>query len=122
MTRHRQPAMKNPHLTKIQRQKIHHKPTITLNHKQTMKKVLLTGLLAATGFGLYAQKLDKAKDLLTQKKLPAAKTEIDGVVAAEKTASNPDAWYTRAKIYAAISKDSSLKGTVPDAREQVMSS
>ncbi|MDF2188941.1 hypothetical protein [Paraflavitalea sp. CAU 1676] len=87
-----------------------------------MKKVLLTGLLAATGLGLYAQKLDKAKDLLTQKKLPAAKTEIDGVVAAEKTASNPDAWYTRAKIYAAISKDSSLKGTVPDARDQVMSS
>ncbi len=38
-----------------------------------MKKVLLTVLLAATGFGLYAQKLDKAKDLLGKKKLQKQK-------------------------------------------------
>lgn len=82
-----------------------------------MKKVLLTVLLAATGFGLYAQKLDKAKDLLGKKKLTEAKTEIDGVLAIEKNQGLSEPYYQKTKIYLAISKDSSLKGTAPDARD-----
>ncbi|NII28705.1 hypothetical protein HB364_26730 [Pseudoflavitalea sp. X16] len=82
-----------------------------------MKKVLLIVLLAATGSGLYAQKLDKAKDLLGKKKLTEAKTEIDGVLAVEKNQTLSEPYFQKAKIYLAISKDSTLKASVPDARE-----
>ena len=82
-----------------------------------MKKVLLLALLAAPGLGLYAQKLDKAKDYLTKKKLTEAKTEIDNVLTVEKNQANPEAWYTKAKIYVALAGDSTLRSTVPDARE-----
>src|SRR5690349_2530699 len=81
-----------------------------------MKKLLLTALLAVVGFLSQAQKLEKAKDLLSRKKLTDAKTEIDNVLAVEKNKNVPEAWYTKAKIYGAIAADSSLKSTVPDAR------
>lgn len=81
-----------------------------------MKKLFLTALLAAVGFLSQAQKLDKAKDLLSRKKLTDAKTEIDNVLAVDKNKTNADAWYTKAKIYGAIAADSSLKSSVPDAR------
>lgn len=82
-----------------------------------MKKGLLFVLLATAGFGLNAQKLEKAKDLLKSKKLTEAKSEIDNVLAVEKNQSNTEAWYTKAKIYVAIAADSALRGTVPDARD-----
>lgn len=82
-----------------------------------MKKVLLLALLAAPGLGLYAQKLDKAKDYLSKKKLTEAKTEIDNVLTVDKNQSNPEAWYTKAKIYVAVAGDSTLRSTVPNARE-----
>lgn len=81
-----------------------------------MKKMVLTALLAAVGFLSQAQKIEKAKDLLSRKKLTEAKTEIDAVLAVEKNKTSADAWYQKAKIYGAIAGDSSLKGTVPDAR------
>ncbi|NML23935.1 hypothetical protein HHL16_23845 [Pseudoflavitalea sp. G-6-1-2] len=82
-----------------------------------MKKVLLLALLATPGLGLYAQKLDKAKDYLTKKKLTEAKTEIDNVLTVDKNQSNSEAWYTKAKIYVAIANDSTLRSATPDARE-----
>jgi tetratricopeptide (TPR) repeat protein len=82
-----------------------------------MKKVLLIVLLAATGLASFAQKLDKAKDLLSKKKLTEAKTEIDGVLAIEKNQALSEPWYNKAKIYLAISSDSVLKKSIPDARE-----
>lgn len=82
-----------------------------------MKKVLLTVLLAGTGFGLYAQKLDKAKDLLSKNKLTEAKNEIDGVLGIEKNQALPEPYYQKSKIYLAISKDEALKATVPNARD-----
>jgi tetratricopeptide (TPR) repeat protein len=81
-----------------------------------MKKMFLTALLAVMGFLSQAQKIEKAKDLLTRKKLTEAKTEIDNVMAVEKNKTNSDAWYTKAKIYGTIANDSTLKSTVPDAR------
>jgi predicted Zn-dependent protease len=81
-----------------------------------MKKMFLTALLAATGFLLQAQKLDKAKDLLSKKKLTDARTEIDNVMTVEKNKTVADAWYIKAKIYGAIANDSTLKSSVPDAR------
>lgn len=81
-----------------------------------MKKMFLTALLAVTGLLLNAQKLDKAKDLLSKKKLTEARTEIDNVLNVEKNKTVSDAWYTRAKIYGAIANDSTMKAAVPDAR------
>ena len=49
-----------------------------------MKSLFLTVLLAVTGLGVFAQKLDKAKDLLEKKKLAEAKTEIDNFLNNEK--------------------------------------
>jgi hypothetical protein len=92
-----------------------------IKHTQ-MKKLFLTALLAVIGFLSQAQKLEKAKDLLTRKKLTDAKTEIDNVLAVEKNKTNADAWYTKAKIYGAIAADSSLKSTVPDARSTAFES
>ncbi|AEV98417.1 hypothetical protein A4D02_22300 [Niastella koreensis] len=87
-----------------------------------MKKLLLTALLAVVGFLSQAQKLEKAKDLLSKKKLTDAKTEIDNVMTVEKNKTLADAWYTKAKIYGAIAADSSLKGSVPDARGTALES
>jgi len=56
-----------------------------------MKSLLLTVLFAALGVGAFAQKVDKAKDLLAKKKLPEAKTEIDGVLANDKNKNNSEA-------------------------------
>jgi tetratricopeptide (TPR) repeat protein len=81
-----------------------------------MKKMFLTALLAVVGFLSQAQKLEKAKDLLTRKKYTDAKTEIDNVLAVDKNKTSSDAWYIKAKIYGAIANDSTLKSTVPDAR------
>jgi hypothetical protein len=78
--------------------------------------MVLTALLAAVGLMSQAQKIEKAKDLLAKKKLTEAKSEIDAVLAVEKNKTSADAWYQKAKIYGAIAGDSTLKGTVPDAR------
>lgn len=83
-----------------------------------MKKVLLFVLLATTAFGVNAQKLDKAKEYLKDRKLAQAKDEIDKVMAVEKNQSNTEAWYIKAKTYATLANDSALRGTVPDARDQ----
>src|SRR6201999_110425 len=87
-----------------------------------MKKITLTVLLAVTVMGAFAQKLDKAKDLLEKKKLADAKTEIDNFVAVEKNKTNPDAWYTRSKIYLALNEDAGTKAANPDARNQALES
>ena len=87
-----------------------------------MKKLLLTALLAVVGFLSQAQKLEKAKDLLSKKNLTDAKTEIDNVMTVEKNKTLADAWCTKAKIYGAIAADSSLKGSVPDARGTALES
>ncbi len=87
-----------------------------------MRALLLTGLLAITGLGVFAQKLDKAKDLLEKKKLPEAKTEIDNFLAIEKNQNSAEAWYTKAKIYATIGDNEALKSTVPNARETAFES
>ncbi len=85
-----------------------------------MKKILLTTLLAVVGFGLFAQKLDKAKDLLNAKppKLAEAKTEIDAVLNDAKNQKNGEAWYTKAKVYNAIANDNALGAQNPEARWQ----
>jgi hypothetical protein len=82
------------------------------------KRLLLTGMLALTGWGLFAQSADKAKDLLKANKIPEAKAEIDKVLASEKNQKNGDAWYTKLKVYNAIAANDQLKTQYPDARYQ----
>jgi tetratricopeptide (TPR) repeat protein len=103
------------HLKMKQTQRL--KSTILIKNT-IMKKVLLTTLLAIAGLGMIAQKLDKAKDLLTKSKIADAKTEIDGVMADAKNAKNGEAWYYKGKIYSAVAADNALGAQTPDARQQ----
>lgn len=82
-----------------------------------MKSLILAVLLAATGFGVVAQKIDKAKDLLKANKIADAKTQIDNYLAIEKNQKNSEGWYIKAKVYNAIAADAALKTTVPDSRK-----
>ncbi len=70
------------------------------------------------GLGSFAQNLDKIKDLLKNKKVAEAKTEIDKVMADSKNQKNAEAWYLKAKTYDAIASDEQLKSQVPDALSQ----
>jgi len=74
-----------------------------------MKRVLLSTVLAFLVTGLFAQKLDKAKDKLKEGKLDEAKTEIDGFLAVEKNQKNAEGWYTKAKVYNAIAASDKTK-------------
>ena len=74
-----------------------------------MKRVLLSTLSVLLVLGLFAQKLDKAKDKLKEGKLEEAKSEIDAFLAVEKNQKNADAWYTKAKIYNAIAASDKSK-------------
>jgi tetratricopeptide (TPR) repeat protein len=67
---------------------------------------------------LYAQNLDKAKELFKANKLTDAKTQIDGVLADAKNAKNAEAWFYKSKIYEAIAASDQLKSQFPDARVQ----
>ena len=74
-----------------------------------MRRLFLTGFLAIAGMGLFAQSVDKAKDLLKSNKLADAKTEIDKVLTTDKGQKNPEAWYTKVKVYNAIAVNDQLK-------------
>jgi hypothetical protein len=65
--------------------------------------------------GLFAQSVDKAKDLLKANNLAGAKDEIDKALMVEKNQKNAEAWYTKVKVYNAIAADNNLKGQYPDA-------
>src|ERR1700712_3605915 len=81
-----------------------------------MKKILVMSLFIASALGSLAQSTTKAKDLLKSKKVQEAKTEIDKVVASEKGAKDPEAWFTKARIYNEIAMDSTQKSGSMEAR------
>ena len=83
-----------------------------------MRRLLLTGFLAAAGMGLFAQSVDKAKDLLKSNKLPEAKAEIDKALTVDKNQKNSEAWYTKLKIYNALAATDATRAQYPDARDQ----
>ena len=83
-----------------------------------MKKIFLTALLVVPVLLSQAQKLDKAKDLLSKNKVSDAKTEIDKVLATEKFKENSEAWLVKSKVYVAAAAQPDLKASVPDARDQ----
>ena len=84
-----------------------------------MRRLFLTGILAiAAGIGLFAQSLDKAKELFKANKYADAKTQIDGFLAVEKNQKTGEAWYFKVKIYNAIAANDQLRTQFPDARDQ----
>ena len=82
-----------------------------------MRRLFLTGFLALAGMGLFAQSLDKAKDLYKAQKIADAKTQIDGALAVDKNQKSAEAWYYKLKIYNAIAAGP-LSAQTPDARQQ----
>ena len=83
-----------------------------------MKQIFLIAIFAGAGLGLFAQSVDKAKDLFKANKLAEAKTEIDKVLTGDKNLKNAEAWYYKAKIYLGIAGNEQLKSQVPDAYDQ----
>lgn len=84
-----------------------------------MRRLFLTGIFAiAAGIGLFAQSLDKAKDLFKANKFTDAKTQIDGFLAVDKNQKNGEGWYYKVKIYNAIAANDQLRTQFPDARDQ----
>lgn len=82
-----------------------------------MKHLFLSLLLIVVSHLLFAQTIEKAKELLKANKLTEAKTEIDNLLAQEKFQKNPEAWYTKAKIYNAVATDGALVKTFSSARQ-----
>ncbi|MBL7696592.1 MAG: hypothetical protein JNK79_00470 [Chitinophagaceae bacterium] len=86
----------------------------------SMKTLFLSLLLVSVSAGLFAQKLDKAKDLLGKQKYNEARTEIDNFLANEKNKNNSEAWYLKGKVYSAIAVDSVAQASVPQAKTEAM--
>jgi tetratricopeptide (TPR) repeat protein len=82
----------------------------------SLKSIFLLLILVASGASVFAQKLDKAKDLLAKKKYAEAKTEIDNYLANEKNKNNSEAWYLKAKLYSTVAMDSTAQAVLPDAK------
>ncbi len=83
-----------------------------------MKRMLLSLFMAVVCSGLFAQSVDKAKDLLKANKFVEAKDEIDKALLTDKFSKNPEAWYTKVKIYDTIGSNAQLKEQFPDALVQ----
>ena len=80
-----------------------------------MKRIFLSLLMAFVISGLFAQSIDKAKELLRANKVAEAKEEIDKAMAVEKNQKNAEGWYYKVKIYNAVAVNEQLKTQYPDA-------
>ncbi len=80
-----------------------------------MKRIFLTLFAAGLASGLFAQSVDKVKDLLKTNKLAEAKTEVDALLATPKGQKNAEAWYQKVKVYNAIAVSDQMKASQPDA-------
>ncbi|HTB24459.1 MAG TPA: hypothetical protein VK711_03770 [Puia sp.] len=80
-----------------------------------MKRMLLSLVMAVVCTGLFAQSVDKVKELLKANKLAEAKDEIDKTLLVDKNQKNAEAWYYKVKVYNAIAANDQLKTQYPDA-------
>lgn len=85
-----------------------------------LKKIVVAFTFILSVTGAFAQKIDKAKDLLEKKKYNEAKTEIDNVLAQEKFKNNAEAWYVKGKVNSTIAADSTLAATDPGAKDAAL--
>jgi tetratricopeptide (TPR) repeat protein len=82
-----------------------------------MKSIVLSLMLVVAGTGLFAQRLERAKDLLDRKKIPEAIAEVDKALANEKNKNNAEAYYVKGKIYSTIAADSTKTAANPGAKD-----
>ncbi len=80
-----------------------------------MKRIFLSLVMTVVISGLFAQSVDKAKDLLKANNIAGAKDEIDKALLVDKNQKNAEVWYTKVKIYNAIATNDALKNQYPDA-------
>ncbi len=74
-----------------------------------MKKILMLSVLVAmASASATAQSIDDIDKMYNSKKYTDAKTAIDKYLSVEKNAASAEGWYYKAKIYNAISYDTSL--------------
>ncbi len=78
-----------------------------------MKKLLLLTILAVTIQAVQAQDFKKVQTAFLINKFPDAKTEIDKVMAADPKAQGKEGWFWKARIYAAIYADTTLRTKYP---------
>ena len=81
------------------------------------KRLFLTGFLAMVGMGLFAQSVDKAKQLYKDGKYTDAKAQIDNALTNPKNQKNAEAWYTELKVYNALAASDQLRAQFPGARD-----
>ena len=80
------------------------------------KRICLVAVIMSVTISLLAQKIEQAKEYLKTNKLSEAKAEIDRFFTMQINKKNPDALYTKAKIYSAVAMDAGLAPRFPDAR------
>jgi hypothetical protein len=84
------------------------------------ERLFLTIFLAFAATSIFAQNVDKAKDLLKAGKLADAKAEIDKMLTVDGNQKSGDVWYTKLKIYNAIAANDAIMVQYPDARTQAL--
>ena len=80
-----------------------------------MKKFLLPAILTLCVQLAMSQDLKKVETAVVLKKMEDAKTEVDKAVADPKNQEKPEAWYWKARIYAALANDPALRTKYPGA-------
>lgn len=82
-----------------------------------MKKILSIALAAVSMYTVKAQDLKKVSTVYLLQRYEEAKTEIDKAMADPKAASNPQAWFWKAKVYGTLYASDSLRKKYPAAGE-----
>jgi tetratricopeptide (TPR) repeat protein len=80
-----------------------------------MRKLLLTGLLAASVSSLFAQKLEDVQEKISKNKYDEAKEKIDKFLADPKNQTNANAWYYKGKVYAELAREDTTGKLTYDA-------
>ncbi len=80
------------------------------------KRIFIFAVFVSVAVSLLAQKVEQAKEYLKTSKLIEAKAEIDNFFVLAINKKNPDALYTKAKIYSAVAMDADLAQRFPNAR------
>jgi predicted nucleic acid-binding Zn-ribbon protein len=83
---------------------------------RSMKKFLCLALLLAGFNAGFSQTIDDVKKVIDKSDWAAAKKAIDGVLANEKLASKPEAWYYKGVIYNECSKKEDLLAGCPNCK------
>jgi|GEM_PF-1425460 tetratricopeptide (TPR) repeat protein len=85
-----------------------------------MKKIVFIASLACMGVQVSAQTPDKANEFLKTNQLDKAKESIDQAMANPKNQKSVEAWYTKSKVYSAVSADKKFSSLAPNAGDEAV--